>query len=133
MEELFNKAITTLKEKNIGFDESQISDGYHTFAELYEFRTVYNALLFNEWALNKKYNVHKSVLHNDGIKPFSGEGEGDWFIVSAMLPTGLISNHYDMKDWDLFKVNVVKKALFTYDGHDSKDVLQRLIDLIIPF
>ena len=25
------------------------SDGYHTFNELYEFRKVFNAALFNEW------------------------------------------------------------------------------------
>ena len=30
----------------------QMSDGYHTFAELYEFRKAYNAALFNEWAAN---------------------------------------------------------------------------------
>ena len=31
-------------------DKGKISDGYHTFDELYEFRKVYNAALFNEWA-----------------------------------------------------------------------------------
>ena len=28
----------------------EVSDGYHTMDELYEFRKVYNAALFNEWA-----------------------------------------------------------------------------------
>ena len=36
------------------------SDGYHTFDELYEFRKMYNAALFNEWAFQCKFNVHKS-------------------------------------------------------------------------
>ena len=42
------------------------SDGYHTFNELYEFRKVYNAALFNEWAKFDipQYNVHKSIRHN---------------------------------------------------------------------
>jgi hypothetical protein len=33
-----------------------------------------------------------------------------------MLPTGLISNHYEAKDWDLFKIPEVDKALYEYDG-----------------
>ena len=115
------------------------SDGSHTFEELYEFRKVYNACLFNEWANHKstakgfgqavfempKYDVHKSTRHYDGELCFGG----DWFIVSAMLSTGLISNHYKMKDWDLFQVPAVEKAKYEFDGHTSKDVLQRLQEL----
>ena len=41
----------------------QVSDGYHTFDELYEFRKLYNAALFNEWAALGLYSVHKSVRH----------------------------------------------------------------------
>ena len=127
-----------------------LSDGYHTFDELYEFRKMYNAVLFNEWAkdyfkhlqvyadiapdnlhqetkrmlknLKPKYNVHKSWRHNDGELCFGG----GWFIVSAMLPTGLISNHYKEEDWDLFKVPEVEKALYEFDGHTPQDVLERL-------
>lgn len=33
---------------NPDFKENDICDGYHTFDELYEFRKVYNAALFNE-------------------------------------------------------------------------------------
>ena len=66
--------------ENGGRQVAQLSDGYHTFDELYEFRKMYNAALFNEWALNwnlynqgilgcnipitgGKYNVHKSWIH----------------------------------------------------------------------
>ena len=115
----------------------ELTDGYHTFNELYEFRKVYNAALFNEWVdiktFNKdgswcsKYDVHKSWKHYDGELCFGG----GWFIVSAMLPTGLISNHYEAKDWNLFKVPEVEKALFEYDGHTAQDVLQRLKDLYV--
>ena len=31
-----------------GINISQISDGFHNFEELYEFRKLYNALLFNQ-------------------------------------------------------------------------------------
>ena len=127
---------------------NELSDGYHTFDELYEFRKMYNAVLFNEWSLENpyqtearlghnetfndnqqfisKYNVHKSWRHNDGELCFGG----GWFIVSAMLPTGLISNHYKAEDWDLFQVPEVEKALYEFDGHTPQDVLIRLKSLI---
>ena len=108
-----------------GFDVEDLSDGYHTYRELYEFRKMYNATLFNEWALNGKYCVHKSTRHHDGEVCFGG----GWFIVVAMLPGGQISNHYEMKDWDLFKIAVCEKALFEYDGHTAKDTLKRLSDV----
>jgi hypothetical protein len=120
-----------------------ISDGYHTFDELYEFRKVYNAALFNEWTKQtkvigfknpvihenpihqSKYDVHKSWKHHDGELCFGG----GWFIVVAILPTGQVSNHYEAKDWDLFKVPETEKALFEFDGHTPKDVLERLKQL----
>ena len=104
------------------------SDGYHTFKELYEFRKVYNAVLFNEWGSYDKptYNVHKSKKHHDGELCFGG----GWFIVCANLPSGQISNHYEMKDWDLFKIPETEKALFEFDGHNGQDVINRLKSLI---
>ncbi len=105
-----------------GFDVGEVSDGYHTFNELYEFRKVYNAALFNEWAKVGKYDVHKSYRHHDGEECFGG----GWFIVVAALPEGQISNHYEAKDWELFDVPEFDKALFEFDGHTSEDVLHRL-------
>lgn len=122
---------------------SNYSDGYHTFNELYEFRKIYNAALFNEWAKQKtetgkmllrnpsiietisKYDVHKSWRHNDGELCFGG----GWFIVVAVLPSGQISNHYKAEDWDLFKIPEVEKAKYKFDGHTSQDVIERLIKL----
>jgi hypothetical protein len=105
-----------------GTEVGEVSDGYHTFNELYEFRKVYNAALFNEWAKQRKYNVHKSKKHFEGDECFGGS----WFIVVAVLPDGQISNHYEMKDWDLFSVPDSEKALFPFDGHTGPDVVQRL-------
>ncbi len=104
------------------------SDGYHTFNELYDFRKAYNAALFNEWAQNNKYSVHKSKRHFDGENCFGG----GWFIVVAQLPDGQISNHYEMKDWDKFLLPETDKALFEYDNHTGADVLQRLFSLRPP-
>lgn len=110
--------------QQIDFTE-YISDGYHTFGELYEFRKVYNALIFNEWAKQGKYEVHKSLRHFDGEFCF----DGGWFIVSALLPTGLISNHYRIEDWELFQIPECFKARFEFDGHTSMDVLNRLLGI----
>lgn len=106
-------------------DTNKISDGYHTFSELYEFRKVYNAVLFNQWAHDDLYNVHKSKKHFDGEDCFGG----GWFIVIAELPTGQISNHYELKDWDLFDIPATEKAIVQFDGHTSQDVLERLKNL----
>lgn len=108
--------------ESCSYDVSQLSDGYHTFAELYEFRLMFNAALFNEWAAQGKFDVHKSVRHYDGEKCFGG----GWFIVVAVLPGGQISNHYEMKDWDLFKIPEFGRAKYEFDGHTPTDVLNRL-------
>lgn len=120
-------------------DVSVLSDGYHTFAELYEFRKAYNVALFNEWGQYRtpahgygqalfnipKYDVHKSWRHYDGELCFGG----GWFIVAAILPTGQISNHYEARDWDLFKIPETEKAKYEFDGHTSRDVIDRLLSL----
>lgn len=126
------KNFTGSKERKLGISDAielidtididKISDGYHSFKELYEFRMMYNAALFNEWAITDKYKVHKSYHHFDGEECFGG----GWFIVVAVLPDGQITNHYKNKHWDLFKLPFHSKALFEYDGHNGADVLSRL-------
>jgi len=98
------------------------SDGYHTFKELYEFRKLYNACLFNEWYKQGKYNVHKSYKHSDGEECFGG----GWFVVQATLPAGQITNHYKNSDWALFTCEERRKA-DKWDGHSAQDVTKRLI------
>ncbi|TLF74080.1 hypothetical protein [Nocardia cyriacigeorgica] len=100
---------------------SETSDGYHTFAELYHYRMLYNAALFNEWAAANRYGVHKSIRHADGELCFGG----GWFVVYAQLPTGQISNHYEMTDWDRFRVPERERAA-EWDGHTPEQVAERL-------
>jgi hypothetical protein len=132
--EIINEDIFHMKSLGEEFDCGKVSDGYHTFNELYEFRKVYNAALFNEWAgdynyakgvNDVKHDVHKSWKHNDGEPCFGG----GWFIVVAVLPTGQISNHYEASDWDLFKIPETEKAKYPFDGHTANDVLERLKNL----
>ena len=99
-------------------DMGEVSDGYHTFNELYYYRMLYNAAFFNllpmEW-------VHKSKRHHTGEECFGG----GWFIVMANLPTGQVSNHYELKDWDLFKVPE-KEFADEWDGHTPQEAAERI-------
>lgn len=125
MEKIVNNLISELGKTNKDFEVERISDGYHTFEELYNFRKMYNAVLFNEWSKLDRYDVHKSIKHYEGDLCFGG----GWFIVSAKLPTGQISNHYKLEDWDLFKILATDKCKHEFDGHNSEDVLERLKSL----
>lgn len=121
-------------------DTDEVSDGYHTFGELYQFRLLYNAALFNEWAIGDAhyekhqdkdkyhlFNVYKSWRHADGKPCFDKE---NYFIVVATLPTGQISNHYKGEYWDMFKIPERDKAE-KWDGHTPQDAMQRLTDFLL--
>lgn len=96
-------------------------DEYHTMDELYDYRMLYNALAFNAWAAARTFPVVKSWRHSDGELCFGG----GWFIVTATLPTGLVSNHYKAEHWDLFQVDDVWYPP-EYDGHTPQDAAERL-------
>lgn len=106
-------------------DKGEISDGYHTFNELYYYRMLYNAAFFN---LLPQGMAHKSMRHHDGEECFGG----GWFIVMADLPTGQISNHYETKYWDLFHIPE-KEVADEWDGHTPQDAAERLHDYIVGY
>ena len=97
---------------------SQISDGYHTFDDLYEQRLILSAALAKN---NPK--AWKSKLHEDGEVPFGG----GWFILGFDTDEGSYTYHYELKDWDLFKCQELERGKH-WDGHTSKDV-RRLLTL----
>lgn len=100
----------------------EVSDGYHSFNELYRYRMLYNAAFFNDLAKNEQVEVCKSRRHSDGEKCF---GSDDWFIVMAMLPTGQVSNHYESKYWNLFDIPE-RETAFEYDGHTPNEAADRI-------
>lgn len=99
-------------------------DEYHTMKELYEYRMLYNAHAAHGWVW-QGIPVVKSWKHSDGELCFGG----GWFIVSAQLPTGQVSNHYKAEFWDLFDVPEVELPP-EYDGHSPKDAADRLFKAI---
>ena len=123
------KIIQTLIDEAVenNIDVSCLKDGYHSYKDYYLMRLLYNALLFNEWGLHNKYDVHKSKYHYNGEKCF----DGTWFIVAANTPKGQITNHYELTYWTLFSdVPSVEKAKYKWDGHTSNDLKNRLFKLL---
>ena len=107
-------------EKSFTEDVGEISDGYHSFNELYKFRMLYNAAFLNLF-VRQGGIAYKSRKHNGGEEIFGGK----YFIVVANLPSGQISNHYENGYWDLFDIPELPEAE-KFDGHTPSDVLDRL-------
>jgi hypothetical protein len=108
---------------------SDVSDGYHTFDELYHYRMLYNAGMANfiyraylNSDLTRGCEVVKSWKHSDGEPCF---GKDNYFVVVMLLPTGQVSNHYHGEHWELFKVRELERAP-EYDGHTPQEAAKRL-------
>jgi hypothetical protein len=119
-----NSIIYNLDSKN----RKQISDKYHSFDDLYNYRMMYNAGFFN--LLNDVFNPIKSKKHNDGELCFNGES----FIVCINIPElGQIDNHYNFTEWDYFNIPEVEKSPYKFDNHTSKMVEERMKKLLLNF
>lgn len=97
---------------------SEVSDGYHTFGELYDHR----CLLFVALMRAHPTLAWRSRLHDDG------SSEPGWWAGGLHLPTGDVSYHLPDALWPLLDgatVNTLERAP-KWDGHTSADVLQRL-------
>ena len=99
--------------------DGTLSDGYHTFNELYEQRMYLFATIVNQ----NKDKSWKSFKHEDGKLCF----DGDWFVVGIDTPKGSYTYHYENKYWSLFDCQELEVAKH-WDGHTSKDV-SRLLSL----
>ena len=103
---------------NIG----NISDGYHTFNQLYHQRAILFATIVNQ---NKDISW-KSYKHSDGKYCFDSNGE--WFIVGIDTPEGSYTYHYEKKYWDIFHC-IELECGKEWDGHTEEDVT-RLLSLV---
>ena len=96
-----------------GLSRKQISDGYHTFEELYYHRMY----LFSIICSYHKDRAWKSKLHHDGTMH-----KGN-FIVGIGTPAGQYSYHYPLEFWDHFDVKELQRAP-KYDGHLPPDIVR---------
>lgn len=110
-----------------GCDTNKISDGYHTFEELYEHRIIlFIALcrMIDGSMESTDGEVWKSKKHSDGT-----EWNG-WFLLGINQDKGnQITYHLSEKYWDDCEFAVTLEQAPEFDGHTSQDVLKRLKEL----
>ena len=98
--------------------DGEISDGFHTFNELYEHRcTLFIALMKSYPKISWRANNHDD-----------GSNFENWFIAGMKLPTGNISYHLPSKVWEALDGLGIETRLNApkWDGHNSNDVVQRI-------
>lgn len=116
-------------------DTNLVSDGYHTFGELYEHRIQLWIAVCRLWdefksqsqwktAEGRKYYAWRSLKHSNGS---SYEG---WFLLGIITKEGKqLSYHLPISKWDECEFATTKELAPEFDGHTSDDVLNRLKDL----
>jgi hypothetical protein len=101
---------------------NDISDGYHTFGELYEHRiTLFITLCEQRVYYTSWEDVWRSKLHSDGTS-FDG-----WFVLGIGKEKGeQITYHLPISKWDETDFAETLEKAHEFDGHTSEDVLGRL-------
>lgn len=90
-----------------------ISDGYHTFGDLYKHRTYLLALAMIHLPYAWKARKHEDGTMFDGM-----------FVVGFPTPNGMVTYHCDNEYWNDFKVPEIPHAPH-FDGYSDADVLDR--------
>ncbi len=102
-------------------DAGEVSDGFHTFNELYDHR----CLLFIALMKSDPTMAWFSMFHHD-----QSYIEG-YFVAGMTLPTGkTITYHMPTKFFEFAKSTHAAELDFAppWDGHTSRDVIARLTD-----
>lgn len=94
-----------------------VSDGFHTFRQLYYQRMM----LFAAIVKQNKDKAWKSLRHEDGELCFGG----GWFIVGIDTPEGSYTYHYEDNYFSLFDCEELEYGKH-WDGHTEKDVTRLL-------
>ena len=104
-----------IKIPETGIDD--LSDGFHTFRQLYYQRMM----LFATIVKQNKNKAWKSLRHEDGELCFGG----GWFIVGVDTPEGSYTYHYEDNFYSLFDCEELERGKH-WDGHTEKDVTRLL-------
>lgn len=125
-----NRLIETL-----GSDEkNSVSDGFHSFRELYEHRCILFLTLCQSIYMSQTRSVGnppdvksvwRSRKHSDGSE-WSG-----WFILGiGTIPGNQITYHLPEKMWDMAAFAPIMEKAPKFDGHTHQDVIKRLQKLL---
>lgn len=104
------------------FSIGRISDGHHTFDELYYHRTALFACLVS---LQPRQMAFKSWRHADGSM-YEG-----YFIAGIFTSRGWSTYHCESLWWPLFSCSEMDRAP-KWDGHTPSDAIHRLMDAFLP-
>lgn len=104
-----------VKVPDTGIDD--LSDGFHTFRQLYYQRMM----LFATIVKQNREKAWKSLRHEDGELCFGG----GWFIVGIDTPEGSYTYHYEVNYFSLFDCKELERGKH-WDGHTEKDVTRLL-------
>ncbi len=107
--------------ENDTLDVKQISDGRHTFGELYQQRSMLFISICNlyphiSWKSHKHFDEEKDPMYN-----------GD-FIAGIYTPLGQATFHLKNKYWDMLKVSELERAP-EYDGYSEEECMLRIYSL----
>lgn len=96
----------------------ELSDGYHTFNELYHHRAILFSVICNTYP----ELAWKSKQHHDPAQPmYDG-----MFIVGIQTPEGQATYHYDVDPyWDMFHIKELETAP-EWDGHTPEEAIRRI-------
>ena len=126
-EELLSKVQKEVDNLGVGGLKGKISDGYHTFDELYEHRIVLFIALCKalwidpQYQTGQKSHVWRSLKHSDGSS-FNG-----WFVMGIGKERGeQITYHLPMSKWEETEFAPTLDFAPNFDGHTPEDVLKRL-------
>lgn len=110
-------------QKNDTIDIGKISDGYHTFDELYDHRV---RLYITLCKLLCQDCFTQIVWHSDVQS--DGSSWAGWFLLGiGVTPCNQITYHLPMQYWDeVHAFSSFKAKAPDFDGHTSADVLERL-------
>lgn len=96
----------------------EVSDGYHTFGELYDHRRALTAALATvlpSW--------RSKAHHPDGEPMFPG-----YFVVGIDLPTGTVTYRYKLDYWDDFTGVEEREHAPRWDGAGPPETVDRLLE-----
>lgn len=117
-----NEEKANILKELLGTDKlGNVSDGYHTFDELYHHRAILFSVICNQ---NPEL-AWKSKNHHVGGDPmYDG-----MFIVGIETPEGQATYHYDIDPyWDIFNVKELPNAP-EWDGHTPDEAIRRIASL----
>jgi hypothetical protein len=118
-----NDLIRVSKAKHEIDSADMVSDGYHTFKDLYHHRMVLFVSICNifsstHWNDNIAW---KSLRHSNG--DLVGD---DMFIIGIQTPYGQATYHCDLEPyWDMAMIPELDRAP-EYDGHTPEEALDRI-------